>query len=141
MKYRIVVDTNVLFSALSSNRGASFRLLSMIDDARIQCSLSVPLVLEYEEVLTRERRKFGLSSGDIGEVIDYLCSIAEHRMIHYLWRPFLSDVKDDMLLELAVESDSRYIITFNTNDFSGSDQFGVTAITPKEFLRILGELP
>ena len=141
MAYRIIIDTNVLFAALRSNKGASFKLLSIIDDNRIQISLSVPLVLEYEEVLLRERLQLGLTTNDIAEVLDYLCSIAEQKTIHYLWRPFLSDVKDDMVLELAVESESSYIVTFNKRDFSGCETFGITAVTPKEFLNKLGELP
>jgi predicted nucleic acid-binding protein len=51
--YRIAIDTNVLVSALLSNRGASHRLLRMVGDHRWQLNLSVPLVLEYEQTLKR----------------------------------------------------------------------------------------
>ena len=39
------------------------------------------------------------------DIIHYLCMVSEHRRIFFLWRPFLKDPKDDMVLELAVEAD------------------------------------
>lgn len=56
----------------------------------------------------------------------------------FLWRPFLKDPKDDMVLELAVEAQCEYIVTFNQKDFVGSDQFGIAVVTPQEFLRKTG---
>jgi predicted nucleic acid-binding protein len=62
-----------------------------------------------------------------------------HHKIYYLWRPFLRDPKDDMVLELAVSSDSRTIITHNHRDFRGAEQVGLRVLTPREFLREIGE--
>ena len=45
-----------------------------------------------------------------------------------------------MLLELALVAGCDYIITFNTRDFTGVEQFGVEAITPGGFLRQIGEV-
>jgi putative PIN family toxin of toxin-antitoxin system len=138
---RIVLDTNVIVAGLRSRNGASFKLLSIIDDQRLKLSVSVPLVIEYEEILRREQKKLRLTKTDIEDVLDFLCAIAEHKTIFYLWRPFLKDPEDDMLLELAVESYSEFIVTFNKADFKGVNQFGIEAVTPKELLKIIGELP
>ena len=46
-----------------------------------------------------------------------------------------------MLLELAVTAGCEYIVTFNTTDFAGVRRFGIEAVTPREFLRAIGELP
>jgi len=100
----------------------------------------VPLVLEYESATKRISRSIALRHSDIDDVLDYLCSVAEHRKIHFLWRPFLRDTSDDMVLELAVESESDYIVTHNIGDFAGIKRFGLQAITPREFLREIGEL-
>jgi predicted nucleic acid-binding protein len=94
-------------------------------------------VLEYEAVAKRQARELGLTFGDVDDVIDYMCSIADHRSIFYLWRPFLPDPTDDLLLELAVEAGAEYIVTHNLRDFTGSDQFGVTPVSPGHFLRLL----
>lgn len=133
---RIILDTNVLISGLRSAKGASFVVLSSLGDPDIALNLSVPLVLEYEATCNRLAPELGLRHQDIDDVIDYLCSIAEHREIYYLWRPQLPDSRDDMVLELAVESEAM-VITHNVRDFAGAGKFGVTVRTPQEFLKIL----
>ena len=134
-----VIDTNVLYSALRSNRGASFKLLRLLGTGRFDILLSVPLLFEYEDVLKRGSLK-GLSGSDVDDVLNYICKIAQKREIFFLWRPLLKDPKDDMILELAFESSADYIITHNVTDFAHSSELGIRAITPREFLSILGEL-
>lgn len=137
--YQIILDTNVLLSALRSQRGASFRLLSLIEDSRFQINLSVALVLEYEDVLKRPELNPNLTDYEVDDILDFLCQKANLREIFYLWRPTLRDPKDDFVLELAVESDCDYIITFNTKDFTEAEKFGIKAIKPGDFLQIIGE--
>jgi predicted nucleic acid-binding protein len=43
MKYKIVLDTNILVTALLSKSGASFRLLTLIDSENIELALSKSL--------------------------------------------------------------------------------------------------
>ena len=138
--FQIVIDTNVLLSALHSQFGASFRLLSLIDDLRFQTNLSVALVLEYEDVLKRPTLNPNLSDHEIDDILDFLCQNSNLREIFYLWRPTLRDPKDDFVLELAVESNCDYIVTFNVKDFTDAEKFGIKAIKPKEFLQIIGEI-
>jgi putative PIN family toxin of toxin-antitoxin system len=128
-----------MVAALSSNRGASYRLLSMIDNDKFQIAISVPLLIEYEDVLKRKSRNISLTHDEIDDILDYICAVADKREIYYLWRPFLKDPKDDMVLELAVESQSHYIITYNLRDFKRIEQFNVRAISPKDFLEMIGE--
>ena len=137
---RIVLDTNVLAAALRSRKGASFKVLSLVDRALFELSVSVPLVLEYESVAKRLCKEVGLTYSDVDDILDYLCRIAEHRDIYYLWRPFLKDPSDDMVLEVAVESESEFIVTHNIRDFAGIEQFGLQAITPRQLLEKIGEL-
>ena len=139
MKPSIVIDTCVLISALRSKKGASFKLISLVDSQKFSFSLSVPLVLEYESTAKRIARSLGLTHADIEDIIDYLCTIGKHRKVHYLWRPNLKDPGDDFVLELAVESECQYIVTFNIKDFSKANNFNVAVITPQELLRKIGE--
>jgi len=106
--------------------------------AAFRIHLSVPLVLEYEEIGKRHSRALGLTHRDIDDILDYLCSVAGLHDIFYLWRPFLPDPDDDMLLELAVEASCQSIVTFNKRDFHGVEQFGLQAVTPQEFLQQIG---
>ena len=137
---RLVLDTNVIISALRSRLGASFRLLSMIGTGSFEIALSVPLVLEYEDVIGRQRGELTLTSRQVDDVLDYLCFAGIHQDVFYLWRPYLRDPKDDLVLELAVASQCHYIITFNLRDFTGIERFGVGALHPQEFLAQLGAL-
>lgn len=107
---------------------------------RFRINLSVPLLLEYEDVLKRPDAGHPLSSEEVDDVLKFLCASAGLREIFYLWRPVLPDPKDDFVLELAVESGCDYVVTFNTRDFAGAGKFGVTAIKPREFLREIGEI-
>lgn len=138
MVRRIVIDTNVFVSALRSSRGASHRLLTLVGGQDFEIALSVPLVVEYEDVAKSQTDATGLTYEDVDDIIDYLCSVAHLQEIHFLWRPVLRDPGDDHVLELAVEAGCRFVVTHNIRDFAGSEQFGVTAITPGEFLRRIG---
>jgi predicted nucleic acid-binding protein len=102
--------------------------------------LSVPLALEYESVLKRQSRALGLTHSDVDDVLDFFCKVSELRQIFYLWRPFLRDPGDDMVLEVAVESDAEFIVTHNGSDFAGAERFGVRVVTPQSFLRRIGEV-
>ena len=110
---RVVIDTNVVFSALRSRNGASYRLMSRLDKINVQIAVSVPLVIEYEKTAQEQLDVIPFSKDEISEYLDYLCSIAIRQRIFYLWRPYLRDAKDDMVLELAVASGSRFIVTYN----------------------------
>ena len=96
--------------------------------------LSVALLFEYEDVLKRNSRKLGFAHSEIDSFLDNICKIGSFKKIHYLWRPFLPDPKDDHVLELAVASQVNVITTFNHKDFKGSEQFGVKIIGPKQLL-------
>mgnify|MGYP005845337751 CR=1 FL=1 len=136
----IALDTNILVSALRSRRGASYRLLSLVGQGSFDIVLSVPLVLEYESATKRQSRQLGLTHQDIDDVIDYLCSVGIHRQIYFLWRPYLRNPKDDLVLEVAVESESDYVITYNRRDFAGLERFGLQALAPRPFLELIGEV-
>ena len=137
VKIQTVLDTNVIFAGLYSAFGASFQVLRALTAGKIQPVLSVALLFEYEDILKRNSRKLGLTYRDIDAFLDNMCSLSSFQKIHYLWRPFLSDPKDDHVLELAVASQEKRITTFNVKDFKDVDKFGVKIINPKQ---LLGEI-
>ena len=134
---RIVLDTNVLVSALRSQRGASFQLLQQLGTLLFRPIISPPLCLEYEDVLRRPGLIPGVTEQDIGDFLDYILSECLECRIHFLWRPHLPDPKDDLILELALAGNAPFIVTHNTRDFRGVESLGIRAVTPDEFLRIL----
>ena len=70
---RIVIDTSVLVAGLRSRKGTAFRLLREIGKTRFEIALSVPLVLEYEDVLLRQAEDMALSAADIDAFLNYFC--------------------------------------------------------------------
>lgn len=139
--YHIVIDTNVFFSAIYSRHRASHKLLLLINSGKFGISVSVPLILEYEDVAKRNLDNISLSVQDVDDIIDFICAVAAHQKVFYLWRPFLRDPQDDMVLELAVASRCDCIVTFNEKDFHGVEEnFGIKVLTPKAFLQKIGEI-
>lgn len=82
-----------------------------------------------------------VSEADIEALIEFHCSVAIKHQIFFLWRPYLPDPKDDMVLELAVTGGCDRVVTYNDRDFVGIDRFGIRAITPAAFLQEIGVLP
>ncbi len=79
----------------------------------------------------------GRTENDALGSLRYLASQAHLQEVHFLWRPFLPDPNDDMILELAFAAGCRYIVTHNVKDFHGSEELSVAAITPGDFLQLV----
>lgn len=133
-KTKIILDTNVIYAGLYSSKGASFKVLQAIEENKFKIVMSTTLLFEYEDILKRNGVILDLSPQEIEKLLDYLCMISEHQKIYFLWRPRLLDPKDDHLLELAVASRTKYIVTHNTKHFKGMEGFDVRPVTPKELL-------
>lgn len=136
----IVIDTNVMFSALKSNQGASYKLISLLPKKLFSIAISVPLIIEYEDVLRRGILHSAISENDISDFIDFLCRIGYKQDIFFLWRPFLPDPSDDLVLEVAVAGACDAIITYNKRHFKNVEKFGLRVLDPKEFLAEIGEI-
>ncbi len=116
-------------------------MLSLVGTGQFDLHLSVPLVFEYEDVLLRELPHLQVTKEAVEALIDFHCAVATHHPIFFLWRPFLRDPKDDMILELAVKAGCEFIVTYNARDFAGVEQFGIRVIDPGAFLQHIGALP
>jgi putative PIN family toxin of toxin-antitoxin system len=137
---QIILDTNILYSALRSRNGASFLLLSLLPSEKFELNVSVPLILEYEDVLKRSAAELNFTLEEMDQILDNLCAMANRHDVFYLWRPLLRDPGDDLILELAVKANCLYIVTYNKQDFIGVDAFGIKIVDAREFLQIPGEI-
>jgi predicted nucleic acid-binding protein len=106
--------------------------------------VTVPLLIEYEAVMTRAEhlKASGLSVGDVEALLDAVAAVAEPVRLAYLWRPTLPDVDDDMVLEAAVNGRADGIVTFNLRDFVRvAKQFDVEVMRPGEAVKLLEQKP
>ena len=131
--HEIVLDTNVLVSALRSRRGASYRMISLIDAGIFRSNISVALALEYEEVLKRDDPTFALTEGDVDRFLDYIFKSSNLVPSVYPMRPSLPDPDDELVLDLAIQCGAT-IVTYNKRDFVGAGKRRVHVLTPAEFL-------
>ena len=135
----VTIDTNVMYQALHSRNGASFYILQLVRTRQIELALSVPVYVEYQDVLHREKSlsAFGLTKIDVDAFLRLLAYLGKPYDIFYLWRPNLRDEADNMLLELAVASHSQWLITNNVRDFSVGNELrhdGLIIDTPAQFV-------
>ncbi|MCI5120048.1 MAG: putative toxin-antitoxin system toxin component, PIN family [Candidatus Electrothrix sp. AUS4] len=135
--YGLSFFPHVLFAGLYSSSGASYQILKLIDTVRITPVISTTLLFEYEDVLKRKQRELGLSDHEIDVVLDNICVLGEFQKIYFLWRPYLKDPKDDHVLEVAVASETKIIVTHNMKYFKGVHKFGVTALCPGKLLEAI----
>jgi putative PIN family toxin of toxin-antitoxin system len=134
---RVVIDTVVMIAAIRSDAGASRRLLVAGLENRFTMLLSVPLLIEYEAVMTRRSHLAAsrLSVSDVETLLDAVAAVGEPVRRHYRWRPILSDADDDMVLETAVNGRADAIATFNRRDFIPvKRQFGIDVLSPTAML-------
>jgi putative PIN family toxin of toxin-antitoxin system len=135
---RLVLDTDVVIAAVRSDRGASRQLLLAAFDGRIEMLVSVPLVLEYEAVLTRPQllKDVAMTIGEVGTLLDAILSMAVPVEMRFLWRPQLKDPSDEMVLETAVNGSADYLATFNLRHLrEAAGLFGIRAAVPGQIWR------
>lgn len=139
---KVVIDTSVLFQALYSSTGASHAILKMVRDGRLEMVISTSVFKEYCDVLLRPKnlKMFELSENDVCSILDFIALVSVKVDIDFLLRPSLQDENDNMFMELAFASDSRFLITKNIRDFVNNAELkfdGIQVITPADFMKMV----
>ena len=137
-----VLDTDVLVAAFRSDAGASRKVLEAARTGRFNLLLSVPLMLEYEAVLTRPEHLAAsrATKEDVSAVLDELASVARRVELVIRTRPLSSDPNDEMVLETAINGRADAIVTFNDRDFRPvATRFRCSVVRPVEVVRQLAE--
>jgi putative PIN family toxin of toxin-antitoxin system len=130
-----VLDTNVIVAALRSDRGASRRLLVLTLEGSLELLASVPLMIEYEAVLTRPEHleAIGLDVGEVNEILDAVALVCTPVQLRFLWRPRLKDPADEMVLETAVNGGADCLVTFDARHLAeAARDFGIRVMRPSE---------
>ncbi|WP_274628389.1 PIN domain-containing protein [Arvimicrobium flavum] len=99
--------------------------------------VSTALFLEYESVLKRPEQiaAHGFAVNEIDQFLAELAALAEPVETHFLWRPQLADITDELVLETAVNGRADALISHNVRDFAGVPaRFGVKLMRPADCL-------
>jgi len=98
----------------------------------------VPLIIEYEAVLTRPEHleASGLTARQVNEVLDALVKVSSPVTLRFLWRPQLKDPADEMVLETAVNGAADWLVTFNLRHLADAARhFGIRVTRPSDAWR------
>lgn len=138
----MVLDTSVLVAAIRSPTGASGLLVEAVVAGDLKPLVSVPLVLEYESVLTRPEHlaAAGFAAEEAVNIVKAFCRMGELVQLPFLLRPRLRDPDDEFVLETAFHGKAEAIVTFNSRDFlEAAKVFGIAAISPHDAVRRMRE--
>lgn len=130
---RIVIDTNVMVSALIQ-RSYPYRIIyDLFIDEKFQLCVSDELLAEYYEVLAREKfSKFH----DFFLRAESLLAEIESKSVRFfptIKLDLIADNDDNMVLELADECLADFVITGNTTDFTFPTYKLTKIVTPREY--------
>jgi putative PIN family toxin of toxin-antitoxin system len=137
----LLLDIDLVVAGFRGENGIARQLLLAALEQRIVILLSVPLMLEYEAVLTRSEQldATGLTASQVNRVLDALAKVAERVPLRFLWRPRLKDPADEMVLETAVNGRADVLVSFNTRRLRDAGvEFGLRVCTPREFWKDMG---
>ena len=139
---KIIVDTNIIVNVLlsSERKSPSFKVLEMCLTRQLEPQVGCALFNEYEDVLYRPEiqamAKYTIE--EINEIMDGFLNVCSWVKINYLWRPNLRDEGDNHLIDLAVASNTQWIVTQNIKDLNSGDlKFNFRSISPNDFLEVV----
>ena len=132
---RVVVDTNVIASALIRRQGTTGQVLRHLRDGRFTIIYSVPLLVELVEVLSRPQvqRKYHILSDDITALINLI------RLRGELVSPTRQvdacrDPEDNRVLEAAVEGNAVAIVSGDADLLDMKEFEAIPILRVAEFL-------
>ena len=128
----------MIVAAMRSPDGASAAILKTARLGGLTLLLTVSLAMEYEAVCSRPEHRLAanLSTRDIGVFLDAVIAMSEQVDIHFLWRPQLRDVNDELVLETAINGRADAIVSFNKRDYGNAPSyFGIEVWLPREAIR------
>ena len=127
---KVVVDTNVIVSALLNANGTPAKILSMILNGNIKILYDNRIVFEYIEVLSR--KEFGFNAETINDMMDFLKHEGEFINADYINVKF-QDETDKKFYEVYISGKAQYLITGNKKHFPRDNNI----IIPGDFIRLL----
>lgn len=148
MGSRAVLDADVIVSAVLSPHGASFELLLLLEEGAFEAAWSEPLLNEIRRVLEdpKLRAKYLYTDEDVLLAIASIRRYGKRATIQGQ-TGLADDPGDDKVVETALRSRARFLVTFNTAHFARGKakaaltKAGVKMLAPADFLQLLRGTP
>ncbi len=129
---QIVMDTNILVSALITPFGNAARILDMVLLGELQLLYDDRILLEYSEVLLRP--KFSFEERDVDDLLSFIDTEGLKVTSVPVNYPVID--KDDIpFIEVAVSGTAEALITGNKRHFKGAHTKKIRIMNPDEFLK------
>ncbi len=137
---RVVLDANVLISAVISPRGAPAQILRIWEqqEPEFELVISPPILEEVERVVhyPRIQEKYNLVEEHIGRFLKLIGSSATRVEASAQLIVIKEDPSDNRYLECAAESGASYIVTGDDHLLKLKECKGVIILKPAEFLAL-----
>jgi putative PIN family toxin of toxin-antitoxin system len=131
---RVVLDTNVLVSALWNVHGAPAQVLNLVRQGFLSLCADGRIHGEYEEVLSRP--DFPFDPGDVATLMRFLRESSEFVAARPLTHR-LPDPEDEPFLEVAAQGRVDALVTGNMRHFPKNCRAGVPVMTPDEVIALI----
>ena len=129
---RIVLDTNVLVSALLSPFGPPAEILRLVTTGTVRLCHDARILGEYRQVLLRPA--FPFRPLQVESLLDQIEADGEP-ITAFALSDRLPDPDDEAFLEVALAADARYLVTGTLRHFPPESRQGVRVVSPREFLK------
>lgn len=128
---KLVLDTDVIYCSVFS-KGASSIIFNDIANGKYTLLYSNTLITEYESVLLRNCKN-NREIKDVNNILRFIAKYGEKVQIYYLYRLLSKNVKDAMVVEVAMNGNADYLLTFNKRHYYPMKNIKI--LKPAEFLK------
>jgi len=137
--FKIVLDTNVLVSALINPHGKPAQIINYVFENKIRLFTSPSIMEELERVLSYPKlmKRHGLDSEELKEFISDLLSIMSLIEEEKIIEVIMEDPSDDKYLSCAIDAKVDFIISGDIHLLNLGEYEGIRIVTPAQFLEIM----
>jgi len=139
---RVVVDTNTVISGIARAAGNPYQILELWRQGAIELLSSTATLTELERVLTypRVRKLLQLSDEQLKRFVVLYRTQTTHIVVNLALQAVESDPDDNIIVELAVAGNARYIVTGDKKHLLPLRRYqGIEIVSPATFLLVYRE--
>jgi len=136
---KIVLDTNILVSALINPHGRPAQIIDYVFENKLRLFISPPIVEELERVLSYPKlmKRHGLGREELKEFISDLLSIMLLIQGEETIKVITEDLSDNKYLSCAVSAKADFIISGDVHLLKLGEYRGIQIVTAAQFLEIM----